>query len=151
VPILDELKSSLPIALAGAGRNELVDELASERVAVTGYVDDVVALFDRARMFVCPLRIGSGVKGKLLAAMSAGLPIVATSIAAEGVPLVDGTSALIADTPSAFAAACVRLETDDELWRTLSDGAREVVGEHFSPQVVRDQVSRVFSPYLRAR
>jgi glycosyltransferase involved in cell wall biosynthesis len=151
VPILDELGSRLPIALAGAGRHELVDQLESERAHVVGYVDNVVAVFDRQRMFVCPLRVGSGVKGKLLTAMSAGLPIVATSIGAEGVPLVDGRSALIADTPREFAAACVRLERDDELWRTLSEGAREVVVEHFSPQVVRDQVKRVFEPFLGPR
>ncbi len=151
VPALDALNSTLPVALAGAGRHELIDQLASDRVQVVGYVDDLVALFDSRRMFVAPLRVGSGVKGKLLAALAAGLPVIATHIAAEGVPLVDGRSALLADTPEAFAAACARLEHDDDMWRTLSEGGRAVVAEHFSPAVVRDQVRTVFEPLLEGR
>ena len=151
VPVLDALGSSMPVTLAGAGRHELVDQLASERVTVAGYVDDVVALFDRQRMFAASLRVGSGVKGKLLAALSAGLPVVATHIAAEGVPLVDGHSALLADTPQAFARACVRLEHDDDLWQELSEAGRAVVARHFSPAVVHDQVQAVFGPYLNRR
>lgn len=149
-PALAASGSSMVVTLAGAGRNELVDRLESERIRVTGYVDDVVALFDSQRMFVAPLRVGSGVKGKLLAALSAGLPVVASPIAAEGVPLVDGESALIADSPAQFAEECLRLERDDELWRTLSRAGQDVVDEFFSPAVVRAQVQAAFAP-LAAR
>jgi len=148
VPVIDVLGSALPITLAGAGRHELVDQLASERVTVAGYVDDIVALFDRQRMFAASLRVGSGIKGKLLAALSAGLPVVATHIAAEGVPLGDGHSALLADTARDFARACVRLEHDDDLWQELSAAGRAVVAQHFSAEVVREQVRAVFGRYL---
>jgi glycosyltransferase involved in cell wall biosynthesis len=93
---------------------------------------------------LAPLRIGSGVKGKLLAALAAGLPVVATPIAAEGIPLVDGVNALLAESPADLAAACLRLDSDDALWRRLSAGGMSVVAEHFSRGLVSRQVRRSF-------
>ena len=147
-PILDRLGSSLPMIFAGAGMHELVEELASERISIAGFVPDIEAEMDRRRMFVAPLRVGSGIKGKLLGALAAGLPVVATPVAAEGIPLVDGVSALIAATDAEFAAACARLEVDDALWRRLSAGATAVVADHFSPAIVRAQVASVFGDML---
>ncbi|HEY7598882.1 MAG TPA: glycosyltransferase family 4 protein [Candidatus Limnocylindrales bacterium] len=146
VPELERRGSGLSITLAGAGRHALIDALASARVTVAGFVDDVAAAFDRQRMFVAPLRVGSGVKGKLLTALALGLPVVATPIAIEGIPLVDGQTCLLASTPADFAAACLRLERDDELWRRLSAAGRAMVTERFSQAVVREQVGRVFGP-----
>jgi O-antigen biosynthesis protein len=150
-PELDRLDAPLPITLAGAGRHGMIDELASERISVVGFVDDIRGLFDHHRLFVAPLRVGSGVKGKLLAALAAGLPVVATPVAAEGIPLVDGESALLASTPAALAAACARLDADDALWQRLSTGGRRVVDEHFSFDLVRRQVTSVFAPLLDRR
>jgi O-antigen biosynthesis protein len=149
-PHLREMRPGIKVTLAGAGRHSMVDELASDGVDVVGYVDDLAGLFDSARVFACPLRIGSGIKGKLLNALVMGLPIVATPVAIEGMYLRDGESCLVAESPAAIAAACVRLEDDDELWRRLSDGGREVVARHFSRDVVRGQVRAVFQPLLTA-
>jgi hypothetical protein len=60
------------------------------------------------------------VKGKIAEAIAAGLPVVTTSIGAEGMDLADGEHALIADDPARFADAVVRLHTDEELWRRIA-------------------------------
>ncbi len=97
-----------------------VRNLASDDVIVAGYVEDLEPVLDRARVFVAPLRYGAGVKGKVGTAMSHGLPVVATSMAVEGMELTDGENVLVADGADAFADAVARLYNDGELWTRLS-------------------------------
>ena len=71
--------------------------LQSDDVVITGYVKDLDPLLDQMRISVAPLRYGAGIKGKIGTAMAAGLPIVATSLAAEGMSLTNEENILIAD------------------------------------------------------
>jgi O-antigen biosynthesis protein len=146
--ILPELRAlgdeRATVTLAGAGNDGLVDELASDSVRVLGYVEDLRDVFDRSRVFVCPLRIGSGIKGKLLTALSMGVPSVATPAAAEGMGLTDGAHYLAAESPREFASAVRRLQSDDTLWRRLSHAGRALVKSRFGPAVVRRQLRAVF-------
>jgi glycosyltransferase involved in cell wall biosynthesis len=72
------------------------------------------------------------VKGKVNTAMSYGLPVVATPIAAEGMRLEDGINVLLADGASAFAETILRLYDDEELWNRLSTASAAHVWRHFS-------------------
>ena len=58
------------------------------------------------KLFVCPLTYGAGVKGKIGSAIEAGVPVVTTSVGAEGLPLRDGEDCFIADLPMEFAEKC---------------------------------------------
>jgi glycosyltransferase involved in cell wall biosynthesis len=102
---------------------------ASEKVTVTGFVDDVRPYMARGEVFLIPLRVGGGIRGKALEAMAAGLPIATTSIGCEGIHLEDGKTALFADTPEDFAAAVVRLLTDDRLRESVIANATRTVKE----------------------
>ena len=81
---------------------------------------DLAPYFNRTRLSVAPLRYGAGVKGKILTSLSFGLPVVASSIACEGIGLENNIDVLSADEPSDFAASVVRLYTDAALWNKLS-------------------------------
>jgi GT2 family glycosyltransferase len=123
----------------------------SERVALTrpgvivhGRVDELEPWMNRCRIALAPLRYGAGVKGKVNMAMSHGLPVIATSIAAEGMHLVDGRDVLLADDPASFATSIVRLHDDKALWLTLSDGGLANVGNHFSLDTARETLKRIF-------
>jgi glycosyltransferase involved in cell wall biosynthesis len=105
-------------------------------VQLLGYVPDVDPLFARARVFVAPLRFGAGIKGKIGEALAYAIPLVTTTVGAEGMSLRDGEEALITDTTDGFAAAVVRLYRDEELWRRLASNAHPHVERHFSPRVV---------------
>jgi len=102
------------------------------RVAVHGYVDDLRPLYASARVAVQPLRWGAGVKGKVNAAMKTGLPSVCTPIAVEGMSVVNGTHALVAETAAAFADRVVGLYGDEPLWRRLVEGGYANVAANFS-------------------
>lgn len=101
-------------------------------VVVHGRVAELRPLMDQCRVSVAPLRVGAGVKGKVNSAMSHGLPVVLTTIAAEGMHIRAGAEALVADSARDFAAAIVRLLQDDTLWQQLSEGGRHNVSTHFS-------------------
>lgn len=107
---------------------------APTQVRLHGWVPDLAELYGSARLSVSPLRFGAGVKGKVGEALAHGLPVVTTSVGAEGMALVDGRTALVADDADAFAAAVLRGLADDELWQRLSDAGRAHVDELFGPQ-----------------
>ena len=100
--------------------------------------------FDDARVFVAPLRYGAGMKGKIGQAMSLGLPVVTTSIGAEGMLLNDGAHALIADSAGEFAAAVVRLYRDKSLWYALRARALSHIESNFSEKPVAAHLKVLF-------
>jgi glycosyltransferase involved in cell wall biosynthesis len=103
-------------------------------------VPDIAPLFHSSKVFVAPLRFGAGVKGKIGDALSYGLPVVTTSVGASGMGIDNEHQAIIADSPEEFAAAVVRVHTDDQLWRQLSDAGYAHVEKYFSPEVVEKTI-----------
>ncbi|KRE99953.1 hypothetical protein ASG87_13260 [Frateuria sp. Soil773] len=112
-------------------------------VQIHGRVDDLGPWMEGCRVALAPLRYGAGVKGKVNMAMSHGLPVVATPIAAEGMNLVDGESVLLGPDAPAFAEAVLRLHEDEELWLRLSEGGLDNVRRHFSFDAARAVLRRV--------
>jgi glycosyltransferase involved in cell wall biosynthesis len=136
-PLIRAEEPGIRFIIAGAHPSDEVKALACADVIVTGMVPDLRDVFDATRVFACPLRAGAGVKGKVSAAMSYGLPVVTTAVGAEGMDLIEGTDMLLADTPAAFAAACVRLYRDRALWEVLSEAGQARVREQHSRAVGR--------------
>lgn len=110
-----------------------------------GYVADLAECFEKVRVFVAPLRYGAGMKGKIGMAMASGLPVVTTSIGAEGMKLENGKNAFVCDDPSEFARQTVRLYKDKELWEKLSRASLEHVERYFSKEALKDTLERLFS------
>jgi glycosyltransferase involved in cell wall biosynthesis len=126
-----------------------IARLKAKNVEPMGFVPDVDPLFERARVFVAPLRHGAGMKGKGGHALSFGLPVVTTSIGAEGIGLVSGETALISDDPSAFGDMVVRLYSDEGLWSRLSSAGRGLIASRFSEEVVQDKLLAVVGATAR--
>jgi glycosyltransferase involved in cell wall biosynthesis len=114
-----------------------VRALASERVAVAGWVRDLDTALGAARATVSPLRYGSGIKGKILTSLAAGVPVVTTAIGNEGLGLRDGIEVLLGETPGELAAAVVRLYQEPALAGTLAAAGRMWVSDHLSPERTR--------------
>ena len=108
-----------------------------EGVKAIGHVPDIQPLLHEHRIFVCPIRFGTGIKTKNLSALGSGLPLVTTTIGAEGMNLRHGHSALIADAADAFAAEIVRSYRDSILWQRLSREGRRHVSVEFGHNRLR--------------
>jgi O-antigen biosynthesis protein len=120
--------------------------IEGEGVLVHGRVADIAPLYAQILISVAPLRFGAGVKGKVNQAMSYGVPVVLTTVAAEGMYLRDGVDALVADAPDSFAAAILRLTQDEALWNTMSKASIENVRQHFSVDIARSALLRALEP-----
>ena len=134
---------TVPVHLVGPQPPRRVRRLASRRsqVHVPGWVADLEPLYDGCRLSIAPILWGAGMKGKVGESLAHGLPVVTTSVGAEGLGLVDGEQALVADGAAAFAKAIVRLHDDEALWRRLAAAGLEHVERHFSPPAVEDRVA----------
>lgn len=108
-------------------------ELAGDRrpaaggVEVTGYVADPMLYLAETAVFIVPLHAGGGMRVKILDAWAWGLPVVSTTIGAEGIACRDGGNLLIADEAAALAAAVVRVCREMETGRALGNAGRSAV------------------------
>lgn len=99
-------------------------------VSFTGFVNDLADTI-KDTISIVPITIGSGIRMKILEDAAIGVPIVSTTIGAEGLPFVNNEHCLIADTPQDFVNAIVRLE-DEVLWSRLVNNAKDLVKSQFS-------------------
>jgi polysaccharide biosynthesis protein PslH len=150
---LPRIRATQPATLQVIGRHDgvAIDPAQSDAVEFTGFVDDLRPLIKRAAVYVVPLRAGSGTRLKILEAMAMGKAIVSTRVGAEGINLVDGQSALIADSPEDFAAAVVRLLTDRSLRARLGAAARRVAEQEYGWRATGQSLLDVYEELLQTR
>jgi O-antigen biosynthesis protein len=140
-PLVLRERPDMIFRIVGSNAPEQVLDLRGRPgIEVLGYVPDLTDLFAYSRMSVGPLSYGAGVKGKIGQSMAYGLPVVTTSIGAEGMALEHGKHLLIADAAEEFAAAVLRLASDDDLWRRLQANGRRFIEETQSMAAVRGKL-----------
>ena len=132
LPLIHAVRPELRLIVAGANPTLEIMELANDKIIVTGMVEDLADVFDASRVFVCPLRVGAGAKGKVISALAYGLPVVSTAIGVEGAGLLDGEHVLVADDPKAMAERILRIYDDPVLWRQLSMAGQSLVEDRLS-------------------
>jgi hypothetical protein len=99
-------------------------------IELIGFVEDIREPLARYAVFICPILSGSGVRVKLLEAFAAGIPVVATTIGAEGLATTDGDICALADTPEAFAERVLTLLADPAQASHMAARARAHVVAH---------------------
>lgn len=143
-PLILQRMPDVRFHIAGSDMPYAVRALKSKSVNPLGYVRDVTPWFQRSRVFVAPLRHGAGMKGKVGQSLAFGLPVVTTSVGAEGMGLVHEVDAMIAEDAADFAEAVVRLYSDDNLWQQISCGGQDLMRRRFS----KDAAGRALAPLL---
>lgn len=131
-PLLKEKIPEIKAYIIGSTPPEPIEKLDSEDMIVTGYIPDVAPYFRGCKLSVAPLRYGAGVKGKVHLSLSYGLPVVASSIATEGMPAKSGWDIIIADNPEAMGQAIFEVYHDEILWNQLSKNGQQLINKHFS-------------------
>jgi glycosyltransferase involved in cell wall biosynthesis len=136
--VLPRIRAALPavrLQVVGARPTREVRRLAAAPggpVEVVGYVEDIGVFLRRASASVVPIRVGAGQQFKVLEAMASGTPVVATSVAADGLDAVGGEHLLVADEPQVFAEHALRLLGDQSLADRLARSARRLVEEKYT-------------------
>ena len=147
MPLVWQKNPDITVTLLGSSPSAEVLALKSDRITVTGYIDDVTPYFLSHKLSVSPLRYGAGMKGKIGQSLEYGLPVVSTSIGTEGMNLIPERHILEANTTTEFAGRILRLENDSHLWQRLSINAQEAIAS-FTPEAVKQKLSRVFQQLI---
>lgn len=148
LPLIRKGRPECSLAVAGRTPAASVRALGETdpRVRITGTVPDIRPWLWGSKVSIVPLRVGGGTRLKIYEAMAAGIPVVSTTVGAEGLEYTDGENILIADSPEQFADGCVRLLSDPDLARRISGNARDLVASRFS----WDRVASDFATILAA-
>lgn len=140
-PALRRLVPDVRIRLVGRGTKALSGLDDPPRLTMVGQVEDIEAELAGADVIVVPLRFGSGTRLKILEAMAHRIPVVSTTLGAEGLGVEDGVHLLLADDPGGLAAACARLLTDETLRAELTSRAHQHYLDRFESQIVEGQIA----------
>jgi hypothetical protein len=130
-PGVCERLPGVDLTVIGADVPSRIKRLADSQVQFAGYVPDIRPAFASIRISVAPLRYGAGIKGKINTSLSHRVPVVTTTIGAEGMDLIHGKHLMIADRPPDFVDAVVSLYSDPTQWERLAeDGFQNVTARY---------------------
>lgn len=141
LPLIRKSLGEIELLVVGSNPPPEFSEYSSTGVRVLGFVPDLDSIVAGCRVFVAPIRFGSGVNGKIGEALAYGLPVVTTTIGAEGWNFTNGRQVLIADSPADFAAAVIRLYENGDLWQEISDAGYRHIAENYTPEVIGREIN----------
>lgn len=118
--------------IVGRNPSSYIESLKSENIIVTGEVDDVRSFLSKNTIFITPMISGTGIKNKILEAMSMNLAVVSTSIGISGIDAEDNVHYLLGDSPASFKDAVIRLIDDEKFRYDMANNAREFVDHNYS-------------------
>ena len=141
--VFPQVTASLPdikLHVVGSNMPGDINDLGGGNVIMHGFLEDeqLDALFSSIRLSVVPLRYGAGVKGKVLESMHKGVPVVTTSIGAEGIPKAE--DCMCVSSIDDYGASVIRLYQDHDELNRMSNSARLLISEHFSLQAASDAI-----------
>lgn len=137
--------------LVGKSPTPKIKSFVSRSVIVDDKVEDVRMAYANSDILVAPLRIASGSQIKILEAMASCVPVVTTSLCAEGIEAKHGAHVLVADRPEEFVDCMIRLLEDQSLHRKLTTQARKLVEEKYSWEKIIDKLEKVYQSLLNEK
>lgn len=145
LPMIHQRVPEVSLAIVGRQPGSRVMQLSnsSPQIMVTGRVDDIRPYLAEGTVFVVPLRIGGGTRIKIFEAMASGIPVVSTTVGAEGLQVQDGRHIYLADAPGAFAEAVIRLLQDPALARGMAAAAKALVTENGDWKIISRQFAEI--------
>ncbi len=132
MPLLRASGEKIAFHIYGSHMPDSFKKLESDDVILEGYVESLDEIFETCRVFVAPLRSGAGIKGKVLDAMSYGVPSVLSPIAVEATGLSHGQSTLVADSPEEWIKHVLSLYCNKSAWLKMSKDVLSVARENYS-------------------
>jgi len=151
-PALHALHEQLVFTIVGRDPADEVRALASlPGIEVTGTVADVRPYYREALAAIVPLRVGGGSRLKILEAMAAGVPVVSTTLGAEGLQVSHEQDILIADTNDQLREAVATMAENEAVGRRLREGGRALVSSRYDWLRVGESLLKIYEELLAAR
>ena len=132
LPIVHQKKPEVKLTIAGATPHPSVQTLKSEHVHVTGWVDDIRECYAKAKIFIAPMQIGTGLQNKLLEAMAMRIPSITSGLANSALNAKHGEEILEGNSAEEFAAHIISILENPKLAEKLSKNGYAFVHEHYN-------------------
>jgi O-antigen biosynthesis protein len=146
--ILPRIRLQIPgttMTIAGSGPPPAILSLTEiPGVEVTGFVPDIRPHMARAAVYIVPLRLGVGIRGKILEAWGMAMPVVATSVACAGLRYEHGKNLLVADSPQLFASSVVTLLKDAQLRGRLGSAGRKAAEAYYGWEAAAGRLDALY-------
>jgi glycosyltransferase involved in cell wall biosynthesis len=131
LPLVKREIPNIKLYIVGAFPTSEIFTLANGNIFVTGRVDDLRPYYDMACVFIAPIRLGGGMRGKILEAWAMQKPVVSTPLATAGIEAIDGKNIFIANTKKDFAKKIIMLLRNEGLRKKIGFEGRKTVEEKF--------------------
>lgn len=138
------------LTFAGRDSDKNLQQFAGKNITLTGRVEDIRPYLQEAQVAINPVKIAAGMQNKTLVSMAAGLPVVSTSIANEGIQAMPDEEILIADTPQQFADAVLRLFSGADLREKITKGGYQFVQEKWNLEVHHAKLEEVLKSMVNS-
>ena len=133
--VLPRVRARIPnihFYIVGAGSDRTLRHCQSTNVTVTGKLPSVLPYLCNADVALVPLKYESGTRFKIMEAGACGVPLVSTTLGAEGIPVTSGKDIILADSAEEFASAIVRLIQDRPFAETIARNCKRLIRERYS-------------------
>lgn len=132
LPLVRRELPDIHFYIIGNGSKKILSDIQDPNITIAGCVDSVLPYLCNASVAVVPLTFESGTRFKILEAAACGIPVVSTTLGAEGIPVKNGENILIADDALNFAEAIVKLIRDPSLASSIANNLRDYVRQNYS-------------------
>lgn len=145
MPRILKIDPTICLHVVGSNVPNNIQSLQNDNVKIHGFLSDqeLNKLYQQVRISVAPLRFGAGVKGKILEAIQAGLPIVTTPIGAEGIPVAERVMS-ISDSAIEMAESIINMNNDEQRCKTFIKRYADYIQSYFSKTSVQEVITRDF-------
>lgn len=130
LPLIQKQCPDVKLLIAGASPSNRVKQLASEVVTVSGWIDDIREAYAATRVFIAPMRIGTGLQNKLLEAMAMRIPCITSPLANKSLRAKE-TEIVVAKSAADIAHACVKLLNNTTLRNEIASKGFDFVTKHY--------------------
>lgn len=148
LPLARRRIPDLHLYIVGRGSDEVLPDIQDPRITITGQVPSVLPYLCHAGVAVVPLRFESGTRFKILEAGACGIPVVSTTLGAEGLPITHGVDLLIADDPESFAQSIITLIKERDLAIRMGENLKALVHKRYTIESLVEE-GRVILEYMR--
>ena len=148
LPGVVEKNPGIKLWVVGKNTPDSFKKYENENIKVLGFVENADEVMGQCRLAIVPLSAGGGMRVKILNYLAAGMPVVSTSIGAEGINVKHGEHILIADTAEQFVRSVEQLLTDDQLRETLARNGRQLIEKEYAWESIVGKTLKIFDQLL---
>lgn len=144
LPLIHTRNKEIKVVIAGANPSARVQRLASESIEITGWVDDIRSYYSKAKVFLAPMQIGTGLQNKLLEAMAMRVPCITSELANNALGATNAENILIGKNAEEFAQLCLQLLSNRDSANEIADRGYTFVSQNYNWESCTKKLEKLF-------